>query len=278
MKVTHQRLVFDAIIAWVTRTRRLAALCLLAALPYACAEQSAPPAVVAEAAGNSSAVSQTFDVAVADKGQHDHASHAPTSGVAAIAGIGVEKYIAGQHYEVLPDPADTLDASKIEVMEVFWYGCSHCYDFEPLIKAWKKTIADDVVFARTPAMWDGAGIMRHHGTVYYTAEALGVLEAVHGELFELLADNRQLVDQEAFAKVFARHGIAREDYLSTFAAFGTKGKVSKAEKRARQHYRIQGTPEIIVNGKYRISAREAGGQAGMLAVVDFLIKKERLQE
>lgn len=185
------------------------------------------------------------------------------------------KYVAGKHYEILPNPAKTADPSKIEVMEVFWYGCGHCYDFEPLVQAWKKNIDEDVVFARTPAMWDRGGVMRKHATLYYAAEALGVLDKVHGDIFEVLVRNRKLTSREKFAEIFAKHGVSEEQFNKAFDAFGTTGKVAGAEKRVQRNYRTQGTPEMVVNGKYRVSSRTAGGHAGMLSVVDYLVESER---
>ena len=184
-------------------------------------------------------------------------------------------YVAGQHYEVLPNPADTFVPGKIEVMEAFWYGCGHCYSFEPIINVWKKTIADDVSFLRTPAMWDRGGVMKHHASVYYAAEALGVLEDVHPDVFDYLAKDKMSTNQDDFAEIFASHGVSREDFEKAFSAFGTRSKVAQAERRTKTNYRIQGTPEMIVNGKYRVSSRTAGGQVEMLSVVGYLVELER---
>lgn len=183
------------------------------------------------------------------------------------------KYQAGTHYQVLPNPARTLDANKIEVMEVFWYGCSHCYAIEPLLAKWQETMADDVVFAKTPAVW--RDFMRFHANVYYTAEAFDLPREFHNEIFALLAKSPKLADQDRFADVFAKYGVSKDAFNKKVNAFGIMSKVSQGEKRARKHYLIQGTPEMIVNGKYRISARMAGSQAGMLEVVNYLVELER---
>ena len=183
------------------------------------------------------------------------------------------QYEAGVHYQVLDNPARTQDPNKIEVMEVFWYGCSHCYAFEPLIHSWKEGMADDVVFARTPAIW--RDMMKTHAKVYYTAEALDMPDALHNDIFALLEKNQRLEDHKVFAQIFAKYGVSEEKYMKTVNAFGITGKVSQAESRARKNYKVQGTPELIVNGKYRISGKSAGGQAGMLEVVNYLVDLER---
>ena len=190
-------------------------------------------------------------------------------------GQSVERYIAGTHYEVLDKPIKIAANDKIEVMEVFWYGCSHCYKFEPLVKPWKQTIGDDIEFLRTPAMWDKQGIMRAHATIYYAAETLGVLDKVHDNLFELIVNQQRTTDIDQFAKLFDAAGASGEDLKKAYTSFGVKSKVSQADKRAKSHYQTQGTPEMVVNGKYRVSSKQAGSQAAMLDVVNFLINKER---
>jgi len=193
-------------------------------------------------------------------------------------GQSAEKYVAGTHYELLDKPKKIAADDKIEVMEVFWYGCSHCYKFEPFVKTWKQTIASDVEFLRTPAMWDKQGIMKTHASVYYAAEALGVLDKVHDDLFELIVNQQRTTDVERFAKLFDAAGADGEAFKKAYASFGIKGKVSQADKRTKGNYQTRGTPEMIVNGKYRVTTKHAGSQENILDVVDFLISKERLSQ
>jgi thiol:disulfide interchange protein DsbA len=180
---------------------------------------------------------------------------------------------AGTHYQILANPARTLNPNKIEVMEVFWYGCSHCYSFQPMLHKWESSLADDVVFAKTPAIW--RDFMKLHANVYYTAESLSLSNAGHDSIFALLAKSPRLSDQEKFADIFVQHGISRESFHQTLNSFGVMSKVSQSEKRVKKNYLVQGTPELIVNGKYRISGKMAGSQAGMLKVADYLIGLER---
>ena len=105
--------------------------------------------------------------------------------------MAIPKYIAGEHYQVLPDPIKVVADDKIEVMEIFWYGCGHCKDFEPLIVAWQKSMPDDVAFARTPAVWRKQ--MRPHAALYYVAEALNLPHQVQIDLFNLLIKNNCLI-------------------------------------------------------------------------------------
>ncbi|MDG1938972.1 MAG: DsbA family protein, partial [Pseudomonadales bacterium] len=117
--------------------------------------------------------------------------------------------------------------------------------------------------------------MRFHANIYYTAEAFNLPRAFHNEIFALLAASPKLTNQDRFAEIFAKYGVSKEDFAKKVNSFGIISKVSRGEKRARKNYLIQGTPEIIVNGKYRLSARMAGSQAGMFDVVSYLIELER---
>lgn len=184
-------------------------------------------------------------------------------------------FVAGTHYEVLPQPVPTSDPGKIEVTEVFWYGCGHCFDFEPIIEKWSESLADDVVLVRNPAMWDQQGIMERHARIYYTARALGVFEKIHKATFEAMNLHKNPLETEkAIAKLFEQNGVSNEDFTKAFHAFGVNSAVRQAEARQRG-YRTQGTPEVVVNGTYRVSGRMAGSHQGMLDVTDFLIEKIR---
>ncbi|MEE8059882.1 MAG: thiol:disulfide interchange protein DsbA/DsbL [Pseudomonadales bacterium] len=184
-----------------------------------------------------------------------------------------EKFIAGKNYHVLDSPVRTRDSAKIEVVEVFWYGCSHCYHFEPLIKQWKKRQTADVDFWQSPAMWNAA--MKTHAKAFFTAKALGVLDKLHTPLFTtLVVERKHLNSQQEIGDLFADYGVDRDKFNKTFKSFSVNSKVKQADARARS-YKISGTPEVVVNGKYRVTAKLAGGQAEMLDVLDFLINKER---
>lgn len=184
------------------------------------------------------------------------------------------QFEAGKHYEVLPQPVVTRDPGKIEVVEVFWYGCIHCFHFEPMIEAWKAKLGPDVDFHGSPGMWNVS--MKVHAQAFFTAEALGVLDKVHIPLFKAMNEEpkKHLATAEEIEPIFTAAGVSKSDFEDTFDSFGVANQVALADSRARS-YRIQGTPEIVVNGKYRTSASQAGGQAEMLKVADFLIAQER---
>lgn len=184
-----------------------------------------------------------------------------------------EKYQAGVHYEVLAQPIRTADASKIEVNEVFSYTCGHCYNFEAVIHPWSQKLAGDVDYQQTPAVWQPA--LEPLARAYYSAAQLKVLDKTHMAIFEAIHVNKKQVRTEAdIADIFAAVGVDRLDFSKAYNSFGMSSMVNQAKARIRG-YRVQGTPEVIVNGKYRVSSRNAGGFDGMINVADFLIEKER---
>lgn len=192
----------------------------------------------------------------------------PLTALSALA----EEWVEGEHYDVIT-PVVRGKSDKIEVTEFFWYGCTHCYSFEPQIAQWKKSLDDDVVVVGSPAMWNA--LMEVHAKAFYAAQVLGVLDKVHMPLFQAInVDRKRLDSEDELAALFAASGVAREDFQRAFNSFGVGSQVRQADSRARAA-RITGTPAMMVAGKYRISTRKAGSQANMLKLATFLIEKER---
>ncbi|MGD8175251.1 thiol:disulfide interchange protein DsbA/DsbL [Marinimicrobium sp. ARAG 43.8] len=182
-------------------------------------------------------------------------------------------YSEGEHYEVLADPVPSSAPGKIEVVEVFAYTCGHCYNFEPLIRAWKKEQQDDVAFVQAPAMWNAT--MENYARGFYTAKALGILEDVHSAVFTAVhQEGKRFNSAEQWADFLATYGVDREKVLKTFNSFGVTSQVRQADARVRG-YKISGTPEMVVNGQYRVSSRMTGSHSEMLRVVDYLVEQIR---
>ena len=194
-------------------------------------------------------------------------------GFLSAAPAGAENLAEGIDYVRLAAPQPTSDASKIEVVELFWYGCPHCYHLEPLLNKWTATLPDDVVFVRVPAIlgprWDVLA------RAYYTAEMLGVLDKIHEPLFKAIHERKQKFENEdALAEFFAAQGVDEKQFRETFKSFGVASKVNRA-RQMTQRYGISGVPALVIDGKYRTSASEAGSHEDMLKVSDGLIAEER---
>jgi thiol:disulfide interchange protein DsbA len=179
----------------------------------------------------------------------------------------------GVEYELIKPPQPTQDPARIEVVEMFWYGCPHCYRLEPLVKEWNENKADDVDFIQLPAMlgprWELLA------RAYYTAEILGVLDKVHTPLFETIHEKRKPFRNEAdLQKFFAEHGVDEETFQNTFRSFAVVTKVNRS-RQLTQRYGINGVPAFVINGKYRTSPGMAGSKALTFKVVDELIAQER---
>ncbi len=199
--------------------------------------------------------------------------YAAAAALLAPAFSAAAEYEAGTHYDLISPAIRTAEPDKIEVVEFFWYGCGHCYTFEPLISKWKETLPEDVDFRGSPAIWNKP--MELHARAFYAAEALGVLDELHLPLFQAMnVDRKRLGSEKEIADLFAAHGVDRADFDKAFNSFGVSSQINQANARARSA-KITGTPEMMVNGKYRISTRKAGSQAGMLEIAEYLIEQER---
>ncbi len=177
-----------------------------------------------------------------------------------------------QGYENVSPPQPTANPDKIEVIEFFWYGCPHCYSFEPSLSAWLKTKPANVEFIRIPAVFSEQ--WGKHAKAYYVAEALGVLDKVHSDFFDAIQEKKQeLETEEQLLKFFTDHGVKESDFKDTFNSFMIDAKLRQAPAIAAK-YGITGVPAIIVNGKYKTNGTLAGTQEKMIDVVNQLIKKE----
>ncbi len=188
------------------------------------------------------------------------------------AAAAEQTFTAGVHYEPIRQPLATSHPGKIEVMEMFWYGCPHCYHFEPLLEKWIEEKPSNVAFVRTPAVFRDSWLL--HAQTFYTAKALGVLDKVHQPLFDAIhREKRPLNTKEEIAAFFATLGVPEEDFLQAFDSFAVKGRLQQAVVITRTSG-ITGVPAMIVNGKYRTDASMAGNFKRMLEVVDYLVAKE----
>ena len=187
---------------------------------------------------------------------------------------GPLRYQENQHYKRVNQAESVSDAGTVQVAEVFWYGCSHCYRFDPIVHRWEADIPADVEFVRIPTSL-GRKQALNHSRAYYTAEALDVLDKVHPALFKAIhQDGKSLYSVDQIAEVFEDQGVDRKTFDNTFTSFSVENKVRRAEKLVRQ-FGVTGVPAIVVDGEYMTSARYAGGFQEMLDVADFLVVKQR---
>ena len=197
---------------------------------------------------------------------------AQLASIAAAQGAA-DEFVLGKHYQAVTPAQPVQAGDKIEVLEVFWYGCPHCYDFEPYIDRWLSTKAADVEFRRMPAVFRQSWAA--HAKAYYTAEALGVVDKIHAPLFKAIHEEKRTLDNESsLADFFAKYGVNKEEFSKTFNSFTVESKVRQAMHMVRQ-YGVNGVPAVIVSGKYQTSGSLAGSYEQLLKVIDYLVDKER---
>lgn len=181
-------------------------------------------------------------------------------------------YEAGIDYLVLDKPVKTITADKIEVRELFWYYCPHCYRLEPGLNSWLKTLPDSVQFVRQPAVFSDRWMK---GAVfYYVLEELKLLGTLHDKLFHAIhAQKKSFKTKEKFVNWVASFGVEKAKIDRAFTSFGVRIKVNKSKLNTIK-YGTSGVPVLIVNGKYWVDSSHAGGEESLFKVVDFLIQKE----
>lgn len=179
--------------------------------------------------------------------------------------------VAGKDYIVLSAPQPTWGTGGIEVAEVFSYSCIHCAQFQPLVNTWKKKLPADVKFVYVPAVF--GGIWDNTARAYFAAEALGVLPRTHDAIFKAFFIDKSVKrgTVEELADIYAKLGVDRKKMLDTMNGFTVTSKLNRA-KQFTQRTGVNATPTLIVNGKYRVTAKSLEDS---LKVADFLVQKER---
>jgi len=192
------------------------------------------------------------------------------------------QFVEGTHFtRLVPTQPTVGGADKIEVAEVFWYGCAHCFDFEPYINRWAENLPANVRFVRIPAMWNT--LVKLHGQLFFTEEVLvkngkiadpaGFRTAV---FLEYHRRRNRLASIDAIQAVFERFGVSAEDFEGAWSSFEVAQKMRVAEDLARR-WNITGVPSIVVNGKYLTGAGQTGSYPKLLEVVDELVAREAVR-
>ena len=183
---------------------------------------------------------------------------------------------AGQ-YNLIDPPQSTANPDKIEVLEYFWFGCPHCFAFEPAINAWAARKPDDVDFVRhAPPLNQG---WTPHSEAYYAAEALGITDKMFDQLFDAIHRERKpLRDRESISKWIGGLGVdVDEDKMhDTMKSFAVNAKIRQAMQVASAS-RVNAVPTVVVNGKYLSTVSMAGGHKQLVDLIDALIEKERAE-
>ncbi len=183
-----------------------------------------------------------------------------------------ERWVEGQHYQVITPPVAVGKSDDVVVTEFFWYGCGHCYTFEPMLTAWGKQLPEGAVVQPSPAVWNDP--MRMHAKAFYIAEVLGVKAVMHPVIFDAMhVQRKRLVSRLELRDLFEDNGVDPDKFDQAFDSFGVDSQVRQADSRARSA-KVSGTPTLMVAGKYLIETRGAGNQTNMLDIARHLVEKE----
>jgi thiol:disulfide interchange protein DsbA len=182
--------------------------------------------------------------------------------------------VEGVQYKALkPSVPTSVAPGKVEVVEVFWYACGHCYLLEPKLEAWnRKGRPAYVELVRMPAVWND--VLKTHARLFYTIEVLGKPQ-LHDEVFrEINIRGNRLETPEKIEAFLVSKGVAKADFQKAFAGFAVESKLARAVD-LNKRYRITSTPTVIVNGKYVTDAGIAGGEEQLFQVINALAAKEK---
>ena len=192
------------------------------------------------------------------------------SGIAQAQGPKIEE---GFDYRVMPVPQPVETKGKVEVIEFFWYGCPHCYDFEPELNAWLKRQPKDVSFRKVPVAFRDD--FMPHSQLFYALEAIGKSDALNDKvMYAMHKENKRLLNENEIADWVASQGVDRNTFLAAYRSFAVISK-ARAARQMADAYRIDGVPTIVMQGRYVTSPSIAGTKAKSIVVMDFLEEKIR---
>nr|WP_315246698.1 thiol:disulfide interchange protein DsbA/DsbL [uncultured Albidiferax sp.] len=182
--------------------------------------------------------------------------------------------VAGTDYLVLDKPAPTeAPAGKVEVVEFFWYACPHCFAFEPALSAWLKKLPKNVAFRRVPVVFQDSFVPPQK--LYYTLEAMGQLEALHGKVFSAIHVERQKLDKDNLVIDWAaKQGLDKAKFLETYNSFSVATKVRKAGQ-LQEAYKVAGVPAMGVAGRFYTDGTQAQSMERGLTIVDYLVAQQK---
>jgi thiol:disulfide interchange protein DsbA len=181
------------------------------------------------------------------------------------------EYELGKDYQLIDNPLQVRQDGMVEVSEIFWYGCNHCYSFESTINNWDANKPDYVKFSKMPVTW--SQIHQLHASLYHTIEALKLGKGAHTAVFTTIhKENNFLGSQKSVVKFLSKLGVDEEKSKQYLNSFAVKQKVSRGIQVSRQ-LRITSVPMIIVDGKYMIVSKSSRQE--MLDVLDYVVELQK---
>jgi thiol:disulfide interchange protein DsbA len=245
-----------------------------AAAPVPAPAAGPAPSEIEQARG----AQESSDGAANEKPESSDASLERMAALPADAQLPAGRWKPGVNYQPLvPGQPTSVEPGKVEVIEVMWFGCPHCYALEPFVKTWLKSKPAYIEFTRVPVIWGPT--QRAHARFFYTLKALGrpdlidkAFDTVQQQRNPLVGgtDAETLQIEQAWA---AQNGVAAADFANAFNSFSVTSDLARAEELT-QRYRVQDVPFIVVNGKYTTDVRQAGSVANLFQLINDLAAAE----
>jgi thiol:disulfide interchange protein DsbA len=185
----------------------------------------------------------------------------------------------GTNYKPLVPPQPTsVPAGKVEVVEVFWYGCPHCNALEPYITSWLANKPEYIELVRVPVMWSPGH--KTHAHLFYAIEALGrhdlhqkVFDAIHQQKNTLLG-NSEAESLQKMVEFLRTQGVSQKSFMDAWNSFSVASNLQRAEQLT-QRYRVEGVPLVVINGKYTTDVGMAGGPSQLIELINDLAAGEK---
>lgn len=189
--------------------------------------------------------------------------------------VGPVALVEGQNYRTLATPVATENPNKVEVLEAFSYGCIHCFEFEPSMRAWKAKLPADVQLEFLPATFNSTFELYARG--FYAAKSLGLVDATHEKIFDAIwKDGMQAKDAATLANLYARVGADHDRFLDALNSIGIQAAISGAGNKA-QRLKLEGTPTLYVDGKYQVLTNGATSYDDIMQRLDAVVAKARAE-
>ena len=180
-------------------------------------------------------------------------------------------YKLGKDFGSLARPLPVKQDGVVEVIEVFWYGCGHCFNLAPAVSSWSKKKDSSVNFQKMPVTW--GPVHQLHAKLFYTIEALGIGETGHTAVFTAIHKEGNFLSSDgAILDFLEKLGIDRSETIKYMNSFSVRQKVKRAIEISKQ-FKVTATPMMFVDGQYRVEAK--GGSSKMLKVVDHVIELQK---
>ena len=181
--------------------------------------------------------------------------------------------VVGKDYKILSNPQPTTGGKKVEVLEFFFYGCSHCYHLHPFMSEWERKKPKDVELKYVPVVFQESA--EPMARAFYAVEAMGKLNKMHDELFKsLYVFNLEMNDEASITNFVAKYGVDRAKFGAAYNSFAMQSKITRSSQMVMS-YAIRGTPSIIVDGKYIITGLHPEETIRVLDEVIKIARKER---